>query len=738
MVTTTFRQVLETSGSTITNSGRISLPDSIHTTPPSAEETEDEGEEEGDLPQPLPATTITFSNAATTAAAPAPLTTVIRSVPPRATSNGTAVSSLTIDSASSSYGYGGNPPPPPPPRIFTEARDGSAGSRDSLRLQVLRRKMSLTSQEHKYLGDLLVHGNEIEVQLAYEKLQDDELFFDHQTPKHYMGQPLVFWEHGSIPGIHSEGEQPSSNAAAGESAGVLPPLERSTSQGSLRRMQALEQRKNSIQHLTLWRAHESGLAVTNNGSRNSLLRRSSNSSGVPKPPPSADIFRQHQRRPSSSSKGHSKMPMMPPRPVAGLHHPRSQSLFVPDIPPRSRFERRSSTNSSRKSVTFHQQTDGTPKPKAKKTLRRSISDTNVLTSPLLLTDAVPKEAEGHPPLAARQESTSSIPSIHHAHPIRQDSVSSIPSLHHGHLIREDSVSSIPSLHHGHPIRQDSVSSIPSLHHGHLVREESTTSIPSLHHGHPIRQESVSSVASLHHGQPLQEESFAYGQFIRSDSAKSIPSLHHGHALMDDTSTTAASAVENVLQYAASHDIANVWLQQQQPPTTREEQEPSLPHAVTIPANTTDETHPSTVGTATTTASTAHWEDDDDDEVEEQPQGSTHSSSADGSASKPVLMRLASRNAYEGEGIEVMEMHDQPLQENYYYGGSRTFPGMISMDASIRTCNSWDTALSSYQPHPEIFRGAIHRSLSDDDMGPIFWGSGGTLNTTLQPMALYSI
>jgi hypothetical protein len=515
--------------------------------------------------------------------------------------------------------------------------------------------MSLTVQEQSYLHNLLLHGNEIEVQLAYEKLQDEELFFEHSTPKPQPGQP--FFEDARDHDVSSD--------PLGR-----PTLERANSQGSQRRLVALEQRKNSIPHLTLWRAHKSGLAVTKNGSRISLIKRStsmgsSSSSGLPRVPPTKDIFRDKAQSRRSSMGAKLSVPPKAPRLTK-----RSQSMLMPAVPPPVTLQRRTSTTSSRKSVTFHQETDGTPKGKLLP-LRRSVSDTNALSSHV--TETPPEERQLERPSTERQESTLSYPSIHHAHPIRQESISSIPSLHHANPIRQESFSSIPSLHHAHPIRQESVGSIPSLHHGHPLHDDSSIV-------------------------------FSNYRYVRSDS---IPSLHHGHPLTDDSINSSAANANQFL--SASNAVAATWLQQSERSTPSLG---SLPHNVTLPSYNTDYTAPTTVATETTSAST------------------TQDSSA--SPSKPVLMRLASRNAYDGEGIEVTQLHDHPLQDDAsgHYREStnaRAFPSMISMDASIRTCNSWDSGISSYQqPHPEIFRGMIPRSLSEDDqfVGNIYLGSGG--------------
>ena len=43
---------------------------------------------------------------------------------------------------------------------------------------------STNDSEQRFVDRLVVDGNESEVQLAMEKLQDENLFFEYQTPRH--------------------------------------------------------------------------------------------------------------------------------------------------------------------------------------------------------------------------------------------------------------------------------------------------------------------------------------------------------------------------------------------------------------------------------------------------------------------------------------------------------------------------------------------------------------------------
>jgi len=213
--------------------------------------------------------------------------------------------------------------------------------------------------------------------------------------------------------------------------------------------------------------------------------------------------------------------------------------------------------------------------------------------------------------------------------------------------------------------------------------------------------------------------------------------------MDDASASTALGGQ---KYEASNDIANAWIQQQFLRRQASMGSSSVPHNVTFPSmDGTEETFPETIDTLPTEASTE----------------CNSATLLPSSISKPILLRLASQNAYEGEGIEATELADDAVVVNEEEDDddddewsshrrdsqSRQIPIMVPMDASIRTCNSWDTGMSSYysqfyhQHHPlsqhqqqqqqgnynEIFRNPIVRSLSHDDQmaGKFYLGTGGT-------------
>ena len=655
------------------------------------------------------------------------------------------------------------------PIPFSEGRDVSSSSREGLRRHIQSKQKSLTSGEIAFLDELVVSGNEIEVQLAMERLQDEDLFFEYQTPRHQDEMIPSGFTSGS-------GSEMTRSASWNEheheheheyerdiAPSPRPSLERQSSCGSQRRLQILQERKQQSKSLAkdLWKAHESGLHISLGASQRNLMmmRKRESSTGSNSysysnsnsfgschrmaARRSSDIFR--ARRAAAASQ---KPTSAPPRPYR-----RSQSLVagVPPIPPpRSLQEGRRSSTGSRKSVTFHHQTDGAPKRRPSRTslLRRSQSDQimyshlpeDTTTTTTTATTAI-QEPSSTSTLTSSSQSVTSIPSLHPAHPIRSESngsMGSIPSLHHGHpLVDDASCGSIPSLHHGHPIRSDSIGSIPSLHHGHSVHSltSNAASIPSLHHGHPIHSPSAASIPSLHHGHP-----------IRSTSLGSIPSLHHGHLLVDDsTSTVGENGPELVVPkeqgvgpFSASQDIAAAWLQQQQQQpqpvsTVHDEGYSSLPENVTFP---------SIASTETTQASTLPSPQEEDDDEQSCEDVGLNLSSLSSPAKKPLLMREASKNFYQGEGIEVTEL--ETTTKNHLPPRPCSFRRLTSMDLSVLTCNSFDTGYSGYygyqrDGYDNVFRDTtiattagnedrmLRKCLSDEDMSNLFLGSSGTFS-----------
>jgi hypothetical protein len=522
------------------------------------------------------------------------------------------------------------PPPQKPMPIRSESRDVSTCSRntrDSLRRNVSMRNNTFTDSERLFLEQLTIDGSDRDVEMALQTVEDEDLFFEHSTPRHLKHN------HGECePEIGLDINQSTSSGADdatrdGEAASVTtferkglddkassspsrasnntstshrasgsssfnnnnnnnsPPVP-STILGSQKRREVLERRRSdsSLNMATLWRAHETGLAITSLGSQKSLLRRESsissigsNMSGLSvlfgnRPHPGAsreDVFRyENNYNPaakkesggkSTSSKG--KPPRHFPSParrssgsspmmVRRSPHRRSKSatLFSPlkSLPKISEkaLEKpdghaRAKSFGKRRSVTFNhideelefdkdlESTAITPVdavdtiPKRSQMVRRAVSDSQI-TLPVEQQEPAATDEEQQQQ-QQRQQSFSSIPSLHHGTPVRQDSIASIPSLHHGHALRGDSIS----------VLGQSTTSIPSLHYGNALDDsmsvmgQSTSSIPSLHYGNPLRDDSMSvmgqstsSIPSLHQGNPL----VVLDSASRRDSAASLASV----------------------------------------------------------------------------------------------------------------------------------------------------------------------------------------------------------------------
>jgi hypothetical protein len=549
---------------------------------------------------------------------------------------------------------------------------------------------------------LIIHGNEVEVQLAFEKLGDDDIFFDWQTPRHLKAGH-----------DHSKKEEKAEDHRE-QAPSPRPFLNRDLSIGSQRRLKIIEDRKQ--EKSALWQAHESGIAVTQSASKKSLLNRtgsftsvlSGNSHGqIPLVPSanslasstvsgvqqSAEIFRRVE-----TNKMRAASPMRKAR------YQRSRSLVMippPRVPePVKITAARRSSSASRKSVTFHPET---PHRESKKTLRRSVSD--IFSPPSLdddndATDPKPT-SRGRPPLAQRSDSVTSIPSIQYAHPVRSDSISSIPSIHHGHAIRSDSIGSIPSIHHANAIRSNSVTSIPSIHSAHPIHNSN-------------RSESVSSTPSIHHGN--------YTNSLFDDDDPSTPGtvpktkiLIHRNSVVDENNQQLFPT------YSATPDIASAWLNQKQGHFKSKaidvESNNSFPPVIIIPSTITDVTE----GTSSTTEGT-------------ETQGAEKPLVVN---EKSVLVRRASKNSYEGEGMEVTQMdeNERPMTVAQPFFGR-----FESINKSIRTCNSFDDeSMSHYSQrqnnYDDIFRSSIRRTLSDEEVAAanILVGSDGTCCENWRPL-----
>eukprot|EP00980_Cylindrotheca_fusiformis_P009105 scaffold1974_cov75-Cylindrotheca_fusiformis.AAC.2 len=660
---------------------------------------------------------------------------------PRAESNETESSTITARPPM--------PPPPPPlsplpsPLVIDthntttttqvasrpdhQERQEEEDNREVLKREVERRSMSLTGPERTFLDHLAIHGNAVEVQLAVETLENDDLFFDWETPRHLKETSLP-------PDVPTPEGRPF--------------LERNLSLGSQRRLKILEERKHAKS--ALWQAHESGIAITQAASRKSLVKRSSSLTSVlsgssppfpppPSPlnqpqvsssssttvvgqsPPADDIF----RRSTTTTPRRNRSGMMAASPMRRARHQRSQSMIVSPTPPRVptpvRFATSRRRSSSNKSVSFHPETTPNDRTKTRKGLRRSVSDSLSLMAKGTTTTKSPTSGTGgvagRPPLPQpqqhqRMDSMSSIPSIHHGHPIRSESISSIPSLHPASAIRSgDSVCSIPSLHSAHPIHDrsgDSSTTTTSSTVPPILQQQQQQQQQQQHQ----EEEQANKIRNLLDDDDTVPQSLEESHKTLLPSSPTRKVLVHKNSILDENKQTL------IPKYSATPDIASAWLkqQQQQQQSGNKYQSKALEFESSssfLEKEPTDETE--------STRSTIVVNDDEDDNDDNHHH----------LVQKSVLVRRASRNIYDGEGMEVTELDEnaKPVLEE------QASPAQIwwESNASIRACNSFDDETMSYYSHrqnnfDEIFRSSIRRTLSDEEVAAanILVGSSGAL------------
>jgi hypothetical protein len=339
-------------------------------------------------------------------------------------------------------------------RTGVSINGASEKSRESLRESISRRRTSLTPQENVFLEELCIKGNEIEVKLAHSKLLDDDLFFEHHDDSanvnEWSGSDAfsLSRERSSkeaLPNVClSDRVSPRGTITTGSIVDVIPmrnddrPRSQSAGSscsfnvGSARRQELLQGRRKSLLFGKIWKAHESGLAVTDTSSRRLLLSRrnsftnSSRRNVLQKSQRLGDIFRATNARENTTSTSSStSRPEQEARTNLFMNDNKSDnnrrgSLRQSRIPSRPQL-RRLTSESSRKSVTF---------------------------------------GELPSPRQSRAESDDfSITALRKAAPIRSDSSNSIPTLHQGHTILNSSPSdrsfkSIPSLHKAHHVHSD--------------------------------------------------------------------------------------------------------------------------------------------------------------------------------------------------------------------------------------------------------------------------------------------
>jgi hypothetical protein len=578
--------------------------------------------------------------------------------------------------------------------------DISERSRDSLRRNVQSRRTSLTAREHLFLEELCVHGNEFEVQLAILNLNDSDLFFEPSLPaaspppppsplssegwpmdtitlgREFSGASIASLKELSSSSEYclGSGNHNTNNTAAtrGDSSSLGgEPL------GSERRQLLLEQRRNSQLHLfgNLWKAHDTGLAVSQTASRRSVLRRNSQSNQFSMNYSSVnssislsrrdlfqrqhrhdEIFRSMQMNQTSenlnesnnsintANNGDWRFSWTSQTQSASERDDIFRGSMEDSKSDNNRTTRRKTWAGRKERETSISSSSGTPTPRSslkmppKPVLRRMMSDGSrksvSFSRNVPLPGATPKRSQNHRSTSVGESNTGSWNLKDEATPLPN----SPPRTKYGYAGRSDSQSSIPSLHHAHSVhsintnasnnavRSDSLSSIPLLHHAHSVHSINTNAS-----NNAVRAKSMSSIPPLHHAHSVHSINTSNGNG-RNTSSSSIPSLalRHPHPVRSDSiRSTAASSISG-------------W------------------DGDSITDDNFDGRDPSETGTREVNTklsdSNAIWPDSIPSKVVIPSKEPVHKIQADEGPhhimARPVLMREASGNVYQGEGIEV--------------------------------------------------------------------------------------
>ncbi len=544
----------------------------------------------------------------------------------------------------------------------------SADSRGALRAEISKRRTSLTPQELGFLEELIDHGNEVELTVARETLRDSDLFFTDDDDG---------WCSDISLGVS---EQTSASLTAEDIASIFRTSQRLRSSsetfGSAKRLEHLERRRKSqVMYGKMWKAHEHGFPFVigmRQRSRSIACLREEKSNVVRR-----SSFLSQETADLLANGG----PLMKEGGDGVFRRQNEDRVFRQPLSPKDRV-----TNNDRR-VSWNkagaQKLLKTRRPSFRRLesggSRKSVSfaecDDENGDHPTRL-PGIPRRVTRTRNVSTDTEISAletelddepSIPSLHHARPIRSDSVSSIPSLHHPEPVRSESVSSIPSLHHPNPVRSDSVSLTPSLHLPNFLRFDSVSSIPSLHHPNPVRSNSIASIHSIHHAHRINSESNLRTQDVETSNEYVDTSMMSEVSLMSIPSLHHGHPLrdESIASFTSS-------------PETREPEQ--------VENKTQLLRHP------------------------EQPQ------------QRPVLMRRASANNYNGEGIEVEEIPPEiGAFEVDSIQKARTYKSLISFGGStvgsVLSCSSFDRAVN----REDIFR-EHRRSLSDEGRSSFFLGS----------------
>ena len=574
-----------------------------------------------------------------------------------------------------------------PRPLSPSMREDSTCSRQGLRRDLKAKRSALTNKEHSFLERLVIHGNEIEVEIARKRLNDDALFpTDQLTTIASAGDR----EDESIHGNDNDADTTAVTATAvtadvEQSGGDFGPnirigreisapstldvtietdltptskssshpatlLSSTTSRGSQKSQKHLLSRKNSEMFEKMWLAHENGLGFTEASARRSIVRRSSGLISI-KDDGSVQSSIGMTRNMSFLSASTAELilqggPINRPGESAIFRHQSistaTHKTLSPGIPriirpiygnmPPLPLDRETSTSSSipkpssvMRSVSERPASKRPPKIPGPESLMRSTSERSRKSVSFLQ-----NEDTQFPERIISRRMSPKVP----RRIVTRDRQASI-----GDESLGDYSASGGIISPGGPREErkifSSISTIASAQ-----SQETPLPVPPFTDDGDDIDSSLRSAPSLHHANP-----------VNSPGGRSIPSLHRAQPVksMDSTSTHSADNSRLPAWAINKFDADSTPLIKNSASTKRQ---------------------------------------------------------------KPVLFRQVSKNT--GEGIEVTE-----ISEVESVNKARTYNSMLSMASSVKTSLSFDTATDMRVEN--IFRN-MPTSLSDDDISNYFLGT----------------
>ena len=344
--------------------------------------------------------------------------------------------------------------------------DALLASRAALQVEMDKMRRSLTLVEQAFLESLVVNGNEVEVQVARKRLSDISIFLPHEDEKvendhrddEGFGDSIAIGRGTSVDIECDFDIQPSKPAAP-----QRPSIVR---RSSVKVVQALESRRTSEVHGKIWKAHESGIAVTENGARKLASRRSSEamvressfmssatralvmeggtteqgSSGIFRESSSTTIEKQQQALFNTIDAVSPIMPKSIMRP-SELPSPLSVAPMRP--------------NAFRKAVSFHKD-----EPRQRSQSFSKATSTQVPKNPMRreVSDLSLGSECGESHIFSSTSTMEASASLQKGNAATPSSLASFPSLHEANTIQSESAVSIPSLHRAAPVRSESIAS----------------------------------------------------------------------------------------------------------------------------------------------------------------------------------------------------------------------------------------------------------------------------------------